>query len=96
MRTVGTYKYYLFKDKNPIIDRLRTILKDFGWSYQKLAEETGLSYGCVWGLFEGATIDPRHSTAARIALAFGRADMALAEEIKPKLKSITGGKKSAA
>lgn len=91
-RTISVYRSYNFKNKNPIIDLLRTIMQDLGWSCQKLADETGLSHSCVWQIFEGETCDPRHSTVARMAIAFGHADMAIAPEAKPKLRAIAGGK----
>ena len=38
------YKTYLFKDKDPVVDLLRTIVKETGMSYKEIADKSGVSH----------------------------------------------------
>jgi predicted transcriptional regulator len=68
------YKSYNFVDKNPVIYRLQTIIDGHRLSLQEIAEESGLTLGCLRAIFYGKTKDPRHSTIARIVIALGAWD----------------------
>lgn len=58
------YKSYSFKDKDPIVDRIRTIRDGLGWNNTRLAEESGVSLGCIWRQLDGPTKRPQHATVA--------------------------------
>lgn len=77
--TTGRYPSYNFRTKDPVIDRLQSSFQASGWGCKRLAAETGLSPKCVEQIFYGATVSPRFSTVARIAIALGRSRMAIAE-----------------
>ena len=65
------YKSYNFKDKDPVIDRMRTIVQDSGWSHQDIHNESGVSVGCLNGWFYGATRRPTYATLQAVAMALG-------------------------
>lgn len=60
----GTGTAYNFVDKDPIIDRLRTACAPFRLS--DVAKKSGVAYGTLWSMFNGATVSPKYSTVARI------------------------------
>ena len=66
------YTSYNFKDKAPIVDELRTVIRDAGMSYRQVHEESGLSLACLYHLFSGPTRCPNYATVARILHACGR------------------------
>jgi hypothetical protein len=73
LRVLRTYRYI---NKNPIIDRMRTALQNAGVGVEKrrlqiAADISGLSRGCLHGLFHGGTRNPQHRTVAGIMTAFG-------------------------
>jgi len=73
------YKSYNFKDKDPIIDRVRTAaqvrcVRETDHSqidYKFLSNESGVSYSTIYKMFEGETRFPRHATVAAILGAMG-------------------------
>lgn len=65
------YKSYRFMDKDPIIDFMRTAVKDSGWSYQKLSEETGVSIGTFYNWFHGKTRKPQYATVMAVTRTLG-------------------------
>lgn len=65
------YKSYSFKDKDPIIDKLRTIVQDSGESYQDIHEASDVAVSTLYGWFDGATRRPTHATVAAVAGALG-------------------------
>jgi len=72
-RVLRSYNYI---DKNPVIDVMRTALEDAGVGVadKKLkiaADISGLSVGCLHGLFHGKTRNPQHRTVAGLMCAFG-------------------------
>lgn len=62
---------YNFVDKNPECDRFRTIYQKERIKEDDLAALAGLSTSTVKNLFGGKTRDPRQSTFAKLAGAFG-------------------------
>ncbi|MBO4221930.1 hypothetical protein [Bradyrhizobium neotropicale] len=74
-RFILKYRTYNFVNKNPVIDKARTILQDEGL-YAKskrrmLHELTGVSVSTFDGWFEGDTRDPRHMTIMATMSALG-------------------------
>jgi len=74
------YNTYRFKDKDPIIDVLRTLLEieaslrglNFGQTMRRVAEESGVSYFTLWSWFYGPTRFPRFAGVAAVAAACGK------------------------
>lgn len=54
-----------------IANRLKELRKKAGWSQQKLAEKSGLSYNTITKIEQGAATKPTIQTIIRIADAFG-------------------------
>jgi|SRR5262245_22810068 len=68
MRTVlRAYTSYNFRDKAPVVDELRTAIRDAGMTYRQIHEESGVSLACLYHLFSGPTRCPNFATVARIA-----------------------------
>ena len=71
MTAFRPYKSYNFKDKDPIIDHLRTIVADSGATYQQISEASGVSTSCLYAWFHGATRRPSYAAVAAAAGALG-------------------------
>jgi hypothetical protein len=74
-RFIMSYRTYNWKNKNPVIDKVRTILQDEGM-YAKnkrsmLSALSGCSTSTYDGWFEGDTRDPRHTTVMATLSALG-------------------------
>ncbi len=54
-----------------IATRLKDLRKDRGWSQQKLAEKTGLSFNAVTKIEQGLAKHPTLKTLIKLADAFG-------------------------
>jgi hypothetical protein len=76
------YQAYLFKDKDPAIDEIRTVMQDhFGKrnlasaDYKEVQEQGGPSAGTVKSWFEGKTRRPQNATleAAGRSIGYQRA-----------------------
>lgn len=61
-KKMPVYRTYRFMDKDPIIDRLRTLVKDSGRSYQSISDEGGPSVGTLGNWFNGGTRRPQFCT----------------------------------
>ena len=70
-RTIIGYKTYSFKEKDPAIDALRTIIADEGASYSELHDLSGVAARTMWGWFHGPTKRPQHATIMAVAIALG-------------------------
>ena len=74
------YANYRFRDKDPVIDELRTLIQDAaelkGVSFWNLCEgiahQIGMSPGTLWNWFSGPTCYPRHAGVKAVARALGR------------------------
>lgn len=62
---------YLFKDKDPAIDFLRTPFEENPETTNAVANRAGVSHGTVSEMFYGKTRYPRFSTVVRVARALG-------------------------
>src|SRR5262245_24513159 len=67
------YSAYAFgrDEKDPVIDRIHTMLEDEGLSYGKAAEISGLSYATIYNWVEGSTRRPQYCTVAALAGSLG-------------------------
>ncbi|HEX3412845.1 MAG TPA: hypothetical protein VHT00_14090 [Stellaceae bacterium] len=74
-RFIMTYRTYNWRQKNPVIDRVRTILQDEGLYTKKkratLHALTGVAVATYDGWFEGETKDPKHTTIMATLSALG-------------------------
>ncbi len=70
----NNYKLYLsynFHDKDPIIDKLRTVVKDSGDTYKEIHELSGVTIGTLRNWFSGPTRRPQFATLNAVARALG-------------------------
>jgi hypothetical protein len=65
------YNSYMFRDKDPIIDVIRTLMKDEGLTVFELSKMSGLSVKCLHGWFDGKIRFPHHNTAKAAIRAMG-------------------------
>jgi transcriptional regulator with XRE-family HTH domain len=65
------YKSYMFKDKDPIIDRMRTILSDEGLKASEACELSGISPTTLHNWFKGETRRPQFATVMALARSIG-------------------------
>jgi len=71
-RKPARYKTYNFVDKDPVIDMLRTSVKDAGLGYKEIEEASGVRRSTMKGWFHGGIRRPFHATAAAVAGACGK------------------------
>lgn len=62
---------YLFHDKHPLIDVLRTRMQDEGVSYETISQKTGVSVSTLVHWFDGTTRNPHSVTLNQVAAYFG-------------------------
>lgn len=65
------YKSYLFRNKDPIIDQLRTAIADAGASYAEIERHSGVTYATMRNWFHGETKKPQFATCKAVARAIG-------------------------
>lgn len=71
------YKSYVFRDKEPVIDEMRTLIEDhFGErlnskSFNKILEAGGPSTACLHSWFFGTTKRPQNATIEAAGRAMG-------------------------
>ena|SRR5256885_173896 len=72
---IQKYRCYNYTNKNPVIDKARTILQDEGMYAKKkrsmLSALSGVSVSTYDGWFEGDTKNPQHATIAATVAALG-------------------------
>ena len=88
---------YVFRNKDPVIDRLRTIIKGMGLTFKEVSEATrgDVSVNALRGWFNGATISPRFCNVVRVVIALGQSDFTVLpppKQAKPKLRLVAGGR----
>lgn len=71
-RMYRTYRW-LSREKNPVIDKVRTIVQDEGLykNMTALHEISGVSVGALNGWFFGDTRNPQHATIAAVLTSLG-------------------------
>lgn len=70
-RTLLVYKTYNFRDKDPVIDEMRTIVADEGLKYEQIHSLSGVSTTTMHGWFKGETRRPQFATIMAVARACG-------------------------
>ena len=71
MATMNLYRTYSFRNKDPVIDKLRTIKKDTGFTNTEICEASGVSETTLYNWFDGKTRRPQHATIMAVAHAMG-------------------------
>jgi transcriptional regulator with XRE-family HTH domain len=66
------YRSYLFRDKDPVIDRLRTLRSDTGMKYSEIAAKSGVSVTTLRNWWHGETRRPNFCTVQAAARAMGK------------------------
>jgi transcriptional regulator with XRE-family HTH domain len=70
-RTLKLYKSYSFRDKDPIIDTMRTMIADEKVSYAEVSEQSGVSHTTLHNWFKGTTKRPQYATVMAVAQSLG-------------------------
>lgn len=70
-RTLGVYKSYSFKRKDPIIDLVRTAIADAKVSYQEIEDRSGVTTQTLWNWFSGPTRRPQFATVQAVFRCLG-------------------------
>jgi hypothetical protein len=65
------YDTYLFRDKDPIVDEMRTAWQRSNKKISTLAVTSGVSYGTIQNWFQGKTRSPQTATASAFMGAMG-------------------------
>jgi DNA-binding phage protein len=94
------YTMYVFKERDPIIEELRSVVADSGLRYKQIAE-TGVSTSTLYSWFKKKkTRRPQFATISNVALACGAQGIKFVDGrpvfIMPpraRLKVVAGGKK---
>ena len=68
---LALYKSYSFKDKDPVIDEVRTLVADSDRTYQQVHEASGVSVTTLYNWFEGTTKKPQYATVMAVVRALG-------------------------
>lgn len=66
------YKSYVFRNKDPIIDKIRTVVQDSNMKHKAVSDESGVSVACMHGWFHGKTRRPQFATVNAVARACGK------------------------
>lgn len=66
-----TYKSYVFVDKDPIIDEIRTIVNESGATYAYISALSGVSSGTLVNWFSGTTKRPQAASINAVLRALG-------------------------
>lgn len=69
--TLKLYKSYSFTDKDPIIDKIRTMIRDEKIEHGDLADQSGVSVTTLWNWFYGNTKRPQFATVAAVVRSMG-------------------------
>ena len=67
------YRTYRYRDKNPVIDKIRTIVQDEGLfkKLEVLHQLSGVSRTTLDNWFHGETKNPQHHTIAAVVTSLG-------------------------
>jgi transcriptional regulator with XRE-family HTH domain len=68
MRTITQHSHYNFVDKDPIFDRLKTIIDGHGLTLKQVADASGVTYQTLYGWFHGKTHNAYYSTVCRVVI----------------------------
>ena len=87
------YKTYSFRTKDPVIDLLRTAVKDAGMNYRQISDASGVSTGTLYNWFGGPTRRPQFAATQAVAKALGY-ELQLVKVAQVRhLKLVKGGRR---
>ncbi len=66
------YKSYMFLDKDPVIDTLRTAVSTSKQKYSAISMNSGVATSTIYNWFHGRTRRPQFATVAAVARALGK------------------------
>lgn len=66
------YKSYVFRNKDPVIDKVRTVVQDSGESYEEIHRASGVSTTALYNWFSGPTKRPQHASLNAVLRALGK------------------------
>jgi len=66
------YKNYMFRDKDPIIDQLRTAIEEEEMTYAEVSAASGVTVQTLYNWFTGPTKRPQFATVMAVARGIGR------------------------
>lgn len=69
--TLKLYKSYSFRNKDPIIDKLRTVIKDENENHDNISAKSGVSVQTLNNWFYGAVKRPQFATVMAVTRAMG-------------------------
>src|SRR5262245_21549085 len=69
--TFKLYKSYSFKEKDPIIDILRTVVQDEGASYAEIERASGVTTSTLYNWFSGGTRRPQFASVMAVTRGLG-------------------------
>ena len=81
MRTITRYTHYNFIDKDPIFDRLKSIIDGHGLTLKDVADESGMSVGTLRRWFYGDSRNAYFSSIVRVVIALRRWDFKLIDGV---------------
>lgn len=84
-RGIITYKSYMFRTKDPVIDAVRTKVQDSGKKYQDIHVESGVSAATLHNWFHGNTMRPQFATIAAVTKSLGGKGIEFGSDGKPKV-----------
>lgn len=88
MAKVNIYRNYRFIDKDPIIDAMRTVVRDeLGFNNNHTSAITGVSPTTFHAWFEGGTRRPQNATASQAMAGLGYVRR---DEMKPDGQVVVG------
>jgi len=68
---IPQYSTYAFRDKDPIIDKMRTVVEDSKKSYRIISESSGVSTTTLYNWFHGKTRKPQFASSNAVLRAVG-------------------------
>lgn len=70
---INVYRTYQFKDKDPVIDALRTIIEEngLGEKFKTVHEISGVSQSTLHSWFKGNTKRPQYATISAVSSSLG-------------------------
>lgn len=74
MATLNMYKTYAFRNKDPIIDQIRTILADEGLSYLEIQKRSRVAATTMYNWFHGTTRKPQNASIKAVIRACSSED----------------------
>jgi transcriptional regulator with XRE-family HTH domain len=92
-----TYTHYNFVDKDPVFDRLWSIIDGHGLTLQQVADASGMTYQTLWGWRYGKTRYAYYSSVMRVVIGLRQWDFKLIDEkLTPRGKfKVISGKRAA-